>query len=234
MKTTSTPQPPLSNRIPIIASIAIFIAAAALSLWAWTRTPPGTLSPVHFNAAGEADRYGGKWEAFGIIPSLLIGMGLLFAFLPKLDPRGEYILRSRRAYHTIWLATMFFFLLLHIALVAVALGASLNISTIMLTAMGLMFLVIGSSLGKIQRNYTMGIRTPWTIDSELVWNKTHRLGGRLFVIAGAICILAVVFLEATIAFIVAMSSLLASTFIAVVYSYWVWRQEKSGAITGSQ
>ncbi|MCB0144848.1 MAG: SdpI family protein, partial [Caldilineaceae bacterium] len=165
----------------VVIGIMFLIAA-----WAWMQLPADASIPVHWGINGEADRYGGKFEGLLMPPLITLGIVLLMAFIPRLDPRGENIVRSSAAYKAIWVVIMLFMLLIYgIALLAIF-GWPLDIGRIVGGAVGILFIILGNYMGKIRSNYTMGIRTPWTLASELSWNKTHRLGGKLFVTLGTL------------------------------------------------
>ena len=89
---------------------------------------------------------------------------------------------------------------------------------------GLMFIVIGNYLGKIRRNYMFGVRTPWTLASELSWNKTHRVTGKLFVVSGLLIVLAS-FWSPIVAFYTMMVTILGAVLFALIYSYLVWKRD---------
>ena len=98
-------------------------------------------------------------------------------------------------------------------------------SVAIMPAMGLLFILIGLFIRKAKRNYFIGIRTPWTLANDVVWKKTHKLGGVLFVIAGILTLLSMFFPDK--AFIILMVDILGATIISVVYSYLVFRQEEN-------
>jgi uncharacterized membrane protein len=115
-------------------------------------------------------------------------------------------------------------------MLSAALHWGLRTFAIMTGALGLTFVLIGNQLGKSRRMYLVGIRTPWTLASEEVWIKTHRLGGKLMVAGGLLLLLS--------AFVPVPSGLRAALFAAgiavmvgvpIVYSYWLWRREKGAA-----
>jgi uncharacterized membrane protein len=107
-----------------------------------------------------------------------------------------------------------------------ALGWPIDITSAMLLGVGAMFMVIGNVLPRTRSNWWIGIRTPWTMESESVWRATHRLAGKTFMIGGAITIIGAL-LPADIRPWVAMGALGIGGFIPVVYSYLVWRRERA-------
>ncbi len=207
----------------LISSLLI-VLMVGLSAWAWVQLPADASLPVHWNAAGEADRYGGKAEALLLLPAVTVGVLLLFNLIRYIDPLRANIERSGQAYRAVLLGTLFFMAVLHTGAVLSALGYPINIGLLAAPAVGLMFVVIGNYMGKIRRNYMFGVRTPWTLASELAWNKTHRITGKLFVISGLLIIGASLW-SSTIAFFTMMASVVGTVLFAMVYSYIVWKND---------
>jgi uncharacterized membrane protein len=150
--------------------------------------PPGTRVPVHWNASGIAD--GWAHTPFGLflvpgIATLLFGLSLV---LPKIDPRGANLVRSSTAYGTIWLAIMAFLAAIQGQIIAVAFGVPMRMPGYVTALVGGLFVVMGNVMGKLRSNYSVGIRTPWTLADEQVWDETHRFGGRVFVGGGLVLV----------------------------------------------
>jgi uncharacterized membrane protein len=207
------------------ALVALMFAASLAVLF---ELPAGARIPSHFNANGQA----GGWApaAFGlfIIPAVMAAAWLLILILPQIDPRGKNLIRSGGAYGTIWVALILMLCVSQALIIATALGAELDVTRIRLAAAGVMFIAVGNVLGKLRWNYTVGIRTPWTLADQRVWDKTHRFGGWLFVIGG-FAMVAGVFIPLSS---VDRVSLLVAIVAAVVVlsigkSYFLWRQQQS-------
>jgi len=105
---------------------------------------------------------------------------------------------------------------------AIPLGLPINVSFVINLAISILFIFIGNYLGKLQRNFWAGIRTPWTLSSDIVWERTHRLGGWLFVCAGVLGIITAFIPFLRIWGIVGLTLLVSA--ILIVYSYIVYRQ----------
>lgn len=164
---------------------ALLLAMLAAAARVMADLPPGKLLAVHFDAAGAPDGWAPAWLALLVIPALSLGMLALFALLPKIDPRGENLLRSTTAVQTTILAVMGVMTVVQLLVAAHALDIPAPVAPVVATAVGLLFVLIGNVMGKLRWNYTVGIRTPWTIADQRVWDRTHRFAGRLFVAAGA-------------------------------------------------
>lgn len=182
--------------------------------------------PTHFNVRGEPD----DWMArnFGAYMMPLFGILLygIFHLLPRISPRRTNIDRFEDTYWLIANTTLGFLSALHVLMLGRALGWPVDITSAMLLGIGLLFMVIGNVLPRTRSNWWMGIRTPWTMESETVWRATHRLAGKTFMIGGAVTVVGALLPEAYRPWI-AMGGLGVAGFIPVIYSYLYWRRERA-------
>lgn len=178
--------------------------------------------PLHFGMSGRVDRWGSKLELLGLNLFLVLFLLFLYFFIPRIDPKRRR-LWSSRGYHMIF--TGLFVLPFFLALLPYFYFIGLPVSRLALLFSGLVLAFIGNYLPTIRPNYFVGIRTPWTLENEEVWRKTHRIGGWLFVFTGLALTLSAIFLpvKTGIYFLVVLISLLILFLFA--YSYRVWRRE---------
>jgi uncharacterized membrane protein len=203
------------NLLSILLTLASFAVVAAL----YDRMPDPV--PTHWNIHGVADGFTPKpWGPF-LLPLTMAGLLVFFMGIRALSPREAPIEGFARAFTLITLAMECFFLLLTVAASMAAIGMPVDMNRGVAIGAGLLFVVLGNFMGKFTRNFFVGIRTPWTLSSDEVWFRTHRLGGKLFVAAG-LTTLAGAFTGASI-IVLLVSTLLASA-ICVVYSYLVYRR----------
>ena len=207
-----------------LISVVVVLIMVGLSAWAWVQLPADASIPVHWNAAGQVDRYGGKVEGLLLLPAVVIGVLVIFNVIRYIDPLRVNIERSGQAYRAVLLGVLFFMALLHVGAVLSAVGYPINIGLLAAPGIGLMFIVMGNYMGKIRRNYMFGVRNPWTLTSELAWNKTHRLTGKLFVASGLLVIMASLW-SSEWAFYVMMASILGTVLFAMIYSYLIWKSD---------
>ncbi|KXG78836.1 Immunity protein SdpI [Fervidicola ferrireducens] len=179
--------------------------------------------PSHWNVSGQVDGYMSKTMHVLFMPTVVLGMYLLLSFAPAIDPKPESYEKFRYVYGTFRTIMVLIFSALYIATTLYALGVPVSIGKFTMLAIGLMFVFVGNYMGKIRHNYTFGIKTPWTLANEEVWNKTHRISGPLWVIAGFIWILGL-FLEEKLGFFLSMGSILAVTIFGFVYSYLLFKK----------
>jgi uncharacterized membrane protein len=178
--------------------------------------------PSHWNAAGEVDGYLPKFWGLFLFPFILTGLVLLFLVIPRIDPLRANILQFLPYYE--WFVVIFalFLLSLQATTILWAYGILVPINTVMSLGIGILFFYIGILLGHARRNWFIGIRTPWTLSSNTVWKKTHRLGSVLFMVAGLIALLGTLFPAYAIWLI--LVPVLALTGITVVYSYLLYEE----------
>lgn len=162
----------LKKEIPIL--IIAFLPIIYLS-YIWEQLPNKV--PVHWNIKGEIDRYGNKSELIivSILLPLLIYVILLIA--PKIDPKGKLNAMGNKLQTLKFLLTTFMSVLALFILYS-AKNKSLTNPNYTVLFIGILFTVLGFYFKTIKPNYFIGIRTPWTLESETVWNKTHKLGGK--------------------------------------------------------
>lgn len=200
--------------------LGMFILAAVTWPWAPERIP------VHWNIAGQVDRYGGKVEGLLAIPLTTLGIYLLMHALPRIDPGHKSYALFSGSYTTIRLAIVTFMAALYGVTHLILRGYPIDISTVVPLGVGALFVVLGNLMGKIRPNWFVGIRTPWTLSSKEAWVKTHRLGGWFFIVAG-LGLMATSVLHMPWGSMACIGLLLASIVVAYVYSYRVWRSDPS-------
>jgi len=206
----------------------------AISLWAWPQVPADAQVPTHWNAAGQADDFGPKWLGLLLLPLVCVGVVALFSLIRYIDPKRANIERSATAFQATLYGVLIFMLALHGAAILNIVGYTFNLGYVAAPAVGLMFIIMGNYMGKIRRNYMFGVRTPWTLASELSWNKTHRLAGKLFVIAGVLILLTTLWNPAY-AFVTMMGGIVITLALTMSYSYWIWKHDpaiKNGEAAG--
>ncbi|MEM9388020.1 MAG: SdpI family protein [Pseudomonadota bacterium] len=205
--------------------LVVFALMTLISAFGWLSTEPGSELPVHWNSSGEVNRYGSRAEAFGLMPAIWLFMVLVFALLPALEPRRRHLAQSRLPYLMVMLATGLSMLVIHGLATAAALGATVEIARVIPPIVGAALVVTGNYMGKTRSNYFIGVRTPWTLSSELSWRKTHRWAGRVFVLVGLVMVLGAVLPWPQTLMMASVAVLLTATVILVAYSYVVWRTD---------
>jgi uncharacterized membrane protein len=205
--------------LPLLLMIAAMFAVAA---WAWPQLPERL--PVHWNIHGEADGYGGKFTGLLLLPIIVAGLYLLMLVIPLVDPGRSNYPSFKKAFNVIRVSLVLYTAAIYAVTVAAAFGRKVDMHTVILSAMGILFLVLGNFMSKIRPNWFVGVRTPWTLSSRLSWDKTHRLAGWLFVLMGLLS-LVVALVPTTVMFIGMLAADALCLTWVVVYSYLVYRSD---------
>ncbi len=207
------------NRVWQMILLVIIIATGA-SLYFYDNMPDQMAS--HWNTKGEVDGYMSKFWGSFMMPLLLIGMAVLFAIIPKIDPLKKNIEKFRKHFDLFILMIFLFMLVLHMITLAVNRGADINFNIIMPVATGLLFYYIGNLCQHAKRNWFIGIRTPWTLSSDKVWDKTHKLASKLYKASGIITVSGILFGNLAMWFV--LIPVISTSIILVVYSYIEFRK----------
>jgi uncharacterized membrane protein len=215
----------MSIRLPLIVSLLIVAAMVGLSAWAWSLLPDTARVAVHFDANGVANGFAGKEQALLMLPAMAAGLIVLLGVIPYIEPRRFNLAASAKLYRAAWIGVIALLALAHAMIVLKALHVAVDVPHLALPATAVLFMVIGNYLGKTRSNFFAGIRTPWTLSSDYSWEKTHRLTGRLFVLAGAIALVASFALAAKLAAEIMVAGVLASAMVGVLASYVYWRRD---------
>ncbi|HVA87695.1 MAG TPA: SdpI family protein [Candidatus Saccharimonadales bacterium] len=217
----------------VLISLGLVAGMLLVSAWAWPQLPPGAQIPIHWNINGRANGFAPRELGLFFVPLLALVLTGLFAIVPRVEPRRANLMRSSRAYGAVWIGVLCVMFVLHVVTTLIVLGHPLAISTWVHVALGLLFMVIGNYLGKVRSNFMFGIRTPWTLSSDLSWNRTHRLGGRLFVVFGFAMVVVGLIGEPRLATSILIGGLIAIAVVLTVYSYLVWRADPDRGTFGS-
>lgn len=213
----------MSTRTTLILSAILILAALIAGALFWNQLPDQVAS--HWNVNDQVDGYMPKFWGVFMMPLVTLGMLALFLVIPSIDPLKANIAKFRETFNLFIVLIIAFMLYVHGLTLAWSLGyQSFKISAAMLPFMGVLFVAIGFMLRKAKRNFFIGIRTPWTLSSDSVWDETHRLGSILFMVSGALAIIGGFFGGMT-AFWMLMVPLMGSTVFLMVYSYILYRRE---------
>jgi uncharacterized membrane protein len=199
-----------------------------LALWAFIALPYVYLAiiwnelpvqvPIHFNLEGVADNWSNKSTLLYIPGAIGIGIYLLVLFIPILDPKKK-IQQMEGKYYAFRLILTIFFSLLSTYIIFTGKSGSLK-PNILFALLGALFAMFGNYFQTVRPNYFLGIRTPWTLENEQVWKKTHRLGGRLWIVGGILIVLLAFFINNNQMFLIIFGVIiLILVIVPVVYSY---------------
>jgi uncharacterized membrane protein len=177
----------------------------------------------HWNAKGEANGYMSKFWGLFLMPFILVGVALYFNVIPRIDPLKANIEKFRKYYDGFIILFFIFMLSIHFQVILWNLGVKISPNVTLPIGLGVLFFYIGILCENAKRNWFIGIRTPWTLSSERVWEKTHKTGGKLFKIAGIIVFVGVFFWSYALFFILVPVILVAA--YTIIYSYVEYQKE---------
>jgi len=211
----------LKKELPLIGIVLLPFLYLA---YVWNQLP--TEVPLHWNIKGEVDRYGDKSELIliPILTSLLIYV--IFLAVPYIDPKKQ-IQKMGKKYDTLkWIITTFMSVLA-LFIIYTAKNQSIANPNYILLLCGILFIVFGNYFKTIKANYFIGIRTPWTLESEVVWKETHKLGGKIWFAGGLLIVLSSLVFDEQTNFIIFMTIVAVMVLVPVVYSYLLFRKQKT-------
>jgi len=213
----------MNTRLTTIIVLVLIIGATIAGVSLWNRLPDQMAS--HWNIDDQVDGYMSKFWGVFMMPLFTLGMFLLFLVIPAIDPLKANIAQFRGAFNLFIVLMVAFMVYIYGLTLAWSLGyTGFKMSGAMLPAIGLLFVFIGFMLRQARRNFFIGIRTPWTLSSDTVWNETHRLGAVLFMISGVLAFIGG-FFGGTTAFWLMFIPIIGSTVFLLVYSYVLYRRE---------
>ncbi|MBK9924626.1 MAG: SdpI family protein [Anaerolineales bacterium] len=213
----------MSTRNTTVIVLILIVAAVLAGLLLWNKLPDQMAS--HWDINDQVNGYMPKFWGVFLMPLIVLGMSVLFLVTPNIDPLKANIAQFREAFNLFVILIVVFMLYIHGLTLAWSLGyTDFKMSTSMLPAMGLLFVFIGFMLRKAKRNFFIGIRTPWTLSSDTVWDKTHQLGAVLFMASGVLTFIGGIFGGVT-AFWFLFVPLIGSTIFLLIYSYVLYQRE---------
>lgn len=172
----------MNPRLAWSLALALVVVALAVSAWVYPGLPPRV--PIHWNLRGEVDGYGPAWVGAFLMPALILGILGMFAVLPWLSPPDYSIDRFGSTYRIVMVLTVVLMTTLHLVILAATVGWKFDqgrvIGALIFGFLGL----TGLFLNRVRRNFYVGIKVPWTLASDRVWDDTHRLASRVWPVCG--------------------------------------------------
>lgn len=199
--------------------VGLILLSFAVGVFLYPRMP--TTMASHWDVRGQVDGYVSRlWGVF-FLPMTLVGLACLFMAIPSIDPLKANIARFRTHYDAFVLLTVGFFFYLHLLTLLWNLGVQMHLLQMLAPAIAVLFYAIGALMPYVQRNYFIGIRTPWTLASDEVWERTHKAAGKWFKWAGLVALGGVLWSDLGVVFIIV--PVVAAALCATVYSYSQYR-----------
>jgi|WetSurMetagenome_2_1015567.scaffolds.fasta_scaffold152751_2 uncharacterized membrane protein len=218
----SGPKSPSLISPGIIVSFLIVLASFVAAFYFYPMMPDQMAS--HWGIDGQINGYVSRLWGVMLLPIISSALFLLFLFLPKMDPKKHNIEKFRK-YFDVFIVLLFLFLTYIYALtIAWNLGHTFEMNRMIIPPFAVLFYYLGILMKHAEMNWSIGIRTPWTMESPTVWKKTNQLGGLLFQIAAIISLIGLLLPDYT--FILLLGPILTVSVFIVFYSYFLYRKEK--------
>lgn len=210
----------LKESLLLILAVLPFIYLA----YVWKSLPD--IVPTHFNIKGEADDWSSKTSLIYLTGGLQFGVYLLMLVIPYIDPKKK-IEQMGGKYYNLRFVLSLFMSVLAIYIIYVTGVGTMKDSNLLFVIIGALFAMLGNYFQTVRPNYFVGIRTPWTLENEEVWKKTHRLGGQFWMAGGILIVTLAFLLKNNSAFAVLFTVLiLLMAIVPIVYSYFAFQKEK--------
>jgi uncharacterized membrane protein len=182
--------------------------------------------PTHWSASGEANGWSSKLWGAWTLPLIMAVVLVLMRALPYIDPRKANYEKFAGMYDALVILILAFMLGMHIVVLAAATGTPVRMDRIVMPSVGVFFAIMGVLLPRAHPNWFVGIRTPWTLTSDLSWERTHKLGGKLFMTFGILMVAAGLFAPEQAIRVLVIAAIALVVFL-FAYSYQVWKTDPS-------
>ena len=205
-----------------IIALGVILLSFIIGFYFYPQMPEKIAS--HWDAQGQVDGYISKFWGLFLMPLLSMILFLLFIAIPKIDPLKHNIEKFRKYYDGFVVLIIVHLFYVYLLTIFWNIGIRFSMIQPLVPAIGILFYYIGILTENAKRNWFIGIRTPWTLSSEGVWEKTHKIGGKLFKIAGIITFIGV-FFESYALFFILVPIILVATY-TIIYSYFEYQKER--------
>jgi uncharacterized membrane protein len=202
----------------LLLSALFLLMLLAAYLWLLPQMP--TVIPTHWNAQGQINGYMTPFKAVAAPMLVIAGLALLTILLPAISPRGYRIKPFASVFTIAMLAVQAFVLVTAFGVLLNGAGHPMHQPLVTTVGLGLLWMVMGNYMGKLRKNFFAGIRTPWTLANDEVWERTHRMAGWVFMLAGLVTVIAA-FAGAPL--MVAIYVLVGAALIPAIYSYVIYQ-----------
>lgn len=200
---------------------ALLLLAAGLSLWAYPQLPD--VVPSHWDLAGHVNGHLPRVVAVALVPAIAALTSVLAVVLPAISPRNYRFDGAVDAYYEAMTAVLAMLVAVHFVLLRAEIAGKAPPIAVIFALIGLLLAVLGVLVGRVPKNFFMGIRTPWTLANDEVWLRTNRLAGRLMIVGGlaivALSVLPIVWLVGAFVAIILVAAL-----VPTVYSYALYKR----------
>jgi uncharacterized membrane protein len=223
---TSHPTSPTDVKPSRTGIVIIWAIVALMFLAGWIAYPYlPDMVPTHWGFTGEPNAWSPKWPGAFIGPFIALACAILFPLLPRLDPKRKNYPDFQKPWFVIQLSIIGFMAYIEAVTIFVTFFPAHNalVGQAITAGVGLLFIILGNVMGKVRQNWFVGLKTPWTLDDPDVWQKSQRVAGWAFVIAGLAIIVNTLFLRTNP--YVFFGAVLLVVLGPIVYSYVIYRNK---------
>lgn len=212
----------MKNKLNVFLIVIVLISIVSTVLF-YPHLPE--MIPGHYNLHGEIDRYISK-EIYSILSNLIImGLGYMMMYIPTIDNEDNSCEKFNDCYGFIVLIIMIFFLVIHIFIMLSSLVFIIDVNRVVCFLLGLLFMGIGYCMNGVKPNYFIGVKTPWTLSNERVWDEANRLFGKVSVMCGWFMLLSSLAFRLKVVYVVILISIIIISVVPLVGSYIFYKNE---------
>lgn len=202
-----------------VISFLFIVAAVVAAAYLYPSLPEQI--PTHWNFQGEVDDYTPKPWGVIVLPLAAILVFVIMRVIPLISPKGFRTDKFIDVINVFTVTLVGFMSCVAVLVLLEANGADFRFNEMIYAGIGLLLVVLGNYMGKLRKNFFIGIRTPWTLASDEVWSRTHRLGGKVFILVGLFLMLNSIirFQQHWV-----IAAIVIVALVPVVYSYVIYRR----------
>jgi uncharacterized membrane protein len=206
--------------IPVI----LILAAVIVTIAVYPRLPEQI--PTHWSMSGEVNGWSNRLWGAWMLPLIMAVVWLFMRAIPHIDPRKANYEKFSGMYDALVILILAFMLLMHVVVLLSATGNVIRMDRVVMPATGIFIAIMGVLLPRAQPNWFVGFRTPWTLTSDLSWERTHKAGGALFIALGLLIVASTFIAPERAIWLLVVAGLGVVAFL-FIYSYQVWKQDPS-------
>lgn len=200
----------------------LIVAAVAVSIVLYPSLPEQV--PTHFGMDGTPNGWSSRFWGAWLLPLIMAFVWVVMRAVPHIDPRKANYEKFMGFYELMVSAILAFMLAMHVAVLKSATGSHVPMDKFVIVGVGAFFMLLGFFMPRVHPNWFIGIRTPWTLTSDLSWERTHKIGGVLFVVLGLLAVLSAL-IAPTASIWVLVGGAVVMTIFLFAYSYSVWKND---------
>jgi uncharacterized membrane protein len=202
--------------------LLLVVTAVAVSIFYYSKLPDQMAT--HWDASGQPNGYSNRFLGAWLLPLIMAVVWLILRAIPHIDPRRANYEKFSGMYDALVILILGFMLVMHVVVLMAATGAPIRMERVAMPVVGVFIAIMGLLIPKAHPNWFVGIRTPWTLTSDLSWERTHRIGGPLFVVLGLLMV-ATTFIMPEVAIWVLVVAAVGIVLFLFAYSYQVWKED---------